>query len=114
MTLIPKGTALNTYPGYWLDGSYTTVITERGVLDFEISLTLHAPTLATGGIYQIWHQIYDEYETLEQDDGEDYYESYACAIRYNEVSVANVTSQNTWGIGFRGKNLLKNAVGKHN
>ena len=55
MTLIPEGTSLNTFPGYWMDGSYSTLATESGTLDFEISLTLHVPSLTADGIYQTWH-----------------------------------------------------------
>ena len=64
MVLIPRNATVNTLPGYWLDGSYTTIVTERGTLDFELSLSLHVPVLTTGAIYQTWHQIYDEFETL--------------------------------------------------
>lgn len=58
--------------------------------------------------------MYDEFETLQEDDGNDYYESFACTIRFNEVSLANVSSLNTWGQGYRGKELLKDAIGKFN
>ena len=57
--------------------------------------------------------IYDEKETLKQNDSELYYESFACAIRYNEISREEVTSSNVWSLGFRGEELIRNAVGKH-
>jgi hypothetical protein len=57
--------------------------------------------------------MYDDFETLAQDDGAEYFESFACATRYNLISLADMSSLNVWGLGFRGKELLKDASGKH-
>lgn len=83
ITWIPEGATENTYPGYWLDGSYSTYVTEKGTLDFELEMSLHVPELTLDAMYMNWHQFYDDEETQQQDDDELYWESYACTIRFN-------------------------------
>jgi len=75
---------------------------------------LHSSTYILDGIYQVWHQIYDGPETLEKDDGSDYYESYAVSTRMNVASYNKMSSLNMWGQGFRGEYEFKDALGSWN
>ena len=42
-TLIPKGATANTYPGYWLDGDYSTIVRPKGTADLRLTFNLHVP-----------------------------------------------------------------------
>jgi hypothetical protein len=57
--LIPKGATQNTYPGYWLDGSYTTIVHPKETCDLKITLNLHVPVFAIDAMFMVWHQFYD-------------------------------------------------------
>ena len=79
-TLIPKGATSNTYPGYWLDGDYSTIVRPKGTADLRLTLNLHVPQFIQDGMFMTWHQFYDQPYTEQQNDSTNYYESFSYTI----------------------------------
>lgn len=107
---IADGATENNSPGYYLDGSYSTIVTITGAYKFEIKQTLHTPKQNENWVYLNWGQFLDVGETTELTD---WYESWTCGVRYNENSLKRVSSNDVYLFGYRGSSLLKNATGKH-
>ena len=87
--VIPKGATENNEMGFYLSGMYATIINEYRELIFELNLTLHhdGKKQKQDEVYLFWLQAIDEKKTEESAkrlEYETFYESFICAIRYDE------------------------------
>jgi hypothetical protein len=55
LSLIPKGDPENIYPGYWMDGLYSTIIHPKGTCDLRITLNLNVPVFSVDAVFMVWH-----------------------------------------------------------
>ena len=55
MTLILNGDPKNIYPGYWMDGMYSTIVHPKGTCDLGITLDLNVPFFEEDSMYMVWH-----------------------------------------------------------
>jgi hypothetical protein len=102
IAIIPKGATENNEEGFYLDGDYSTVRNTYGEMFLEVNLMLHHDGIKqrNDGIYMIWLQVIDPIKSKEQN--ENYYEGFACAIRYDKKLGDFIRSNYLYRYGYRG------------
>lgn len=57
-----------------------------------------------------WVQVYDP---IQSNPLNSVFESFSCAIRYDQSALAGINYANSYRVGYRGSGPLHTAVGKH-
>jgi hypothetical protein len=66
-----------------MNGSYSTLVRSDKEIYWELSMTLNVPFFVPNAFYMLWHQFYSERLTERKDDGQTYWESFACTVQHN-------------------------------
>ena len=106
-TSIDEGQKSRNTPGYWQQGSYSTIINNKGLMKLEIMQIMHVPRLADEFFYMQYMMIKD---VNRSNKTYDHYESQAFTVRNTESAREGVTSTDYYHLGFNGTDLLSDAL----
>ncbi len=108
MAIIPRGATENNEEGFYLDGDYSTIKNRYGELFLELNIQLHHDGIKQidDGIYMIWLQVIDPLKSEE----ENYYEGFACSVRYDADLEEKIRSNYLFRYGYRGTRKMNYAT----
>ena len=101
---IQEGATEYNYPGFWQEGSFSTVTNQLGDQKLEVSLTLHNPLQTEGYIYMQWIQVVDPEKTTADTI---WYESYTCSMEYKESALRIIDLNIFYPKGYKGTKKLQ-------